>query len=363
MTTLVNRRGGMNEQESMNSSEGSNHFGGTSGTGDTNGAGGLPKSSGSTSSSGAGSAARKYDAPAKTAQSTATGKRPVPTGKVFGYDILEHLGEGAGSTVYVVTKAGQSQLFALKHVQRTDERSVRFIEQLENEFTVGKHVRHPNLRTPVDYHVQRTLTRRVTEAALVLELVDGVPLDVELPRRTSSILEVFIKTAEALEAMHRAGYVHCDLKPGNIMVTTDRLAGERSIKVIDLGQACPTGTAKLRIQGTPDFISPEQVKCKPVTALTDVFNLGATLYWALAGTKLPTLFNIKKGENSFLVDVAIPTPQQLNPFVPEHLSNFVMECVRTNPLKRPQSMSDIARRLEIIRMSVKKQEQVKKAAS
>jgi serine/threonine-protein kinase len=120
------------------------------------------------------------------------------------------------------------------------------------------------------------------------------------------------------------------------------------VKVIDLGQACPIGTAKERIQGTPDYIAPEQVKCKPVLPQTDIFNFGASLYFALTGSKLPTLFTLKKGDNSFLVDSEIALPSKLNPKVSDNLSSFVMECVRTNPLKRPEGMSTVVSRLEIL---------------
>jgi hypothetical protein len=79
-----------------------------------------------------------------------------------------------------------------------------------------------------------------------------------------------------------------------------------------------------------------------------VFNFGATMYWALCGAKIPTLFTIKKDENSFLVHDKIATPRDINPLVPETLANLVMECIRTNPAKRPESMADVTRRLEII---------------
>ena len=118
--------------------------------------------------------------------------------------------------------------------------------------------------------------------------------------------------------------------------------------MIDLGQACPVGTAKKRIQGTPDYIAPEQVKCLPVSVRTDIYNFGATMYWALCGRKMPTLFTVGKGENSILSDDLINTPKQLNPLLPESLSNFVMECTRTNPAKRPADMAEVIRRLEII---------------
>jgi serine/threonine-protein kinase len=126
------------------------------------------------------------------------------------------------------------------------------------------------------------------------------------------------------------------------------------VKVIDLGQACPAGTVKKRIQGTPDYISPEQVKLDPVTVRTDVFNFGATMYWALSGQKLPTLFTIQKAKNAFLVDQFVAKPHELNPQVPENLSNFVMECVRTNPAKRPGDITSVISRLEIIQHGVQR---------
>ncbi len=267
----------------------------------------------------------------------------APPKSLFGYDVIELIGEGAGSMIYAVSHQESKQLYALKHVVRKKEKDIRFIEQLENEFNVGKRCTHPNLRKVVDMQSKRTLLGRVTEAVLVMELFDGQPLETRLPKELPKLIEIIIQTAKAIEALHNAGFVHCDLKPINILVNSQGV-----VKVIDLGQACPIGTAKKRIQGTPDYISPEQVKLAPVTVRTDIFNLGATMYWALTGQKMPTLFNIQKTKNAILVDQFIAKPQELNPSIPENLSNFVMECVRTNPDKRPADMSSVINRLEII---------------
>lgn len=262
---------------------------------------------------------------------------------LFGYDVIEQIGEGAGSLIYAVSHQETRQLYALKHVIRRKDKDIRFIEQLETEFNVGKRCSHEHLRRVVDLQTKRTLLGKVTEAALVLELFDGQPLENRLPKELPKLLDIFIQTGQAIEAMHNAGFVHCDLKPINILVSA-----QQQVKVIDLGQACPIGTAKTRIQGTPDYISPEQVKLAPVTVRTDVFNFGATMYWALSGQKLPTLFTIQKAKNAFLVDQFVSRPHELNPIVPENLSNFVMECVRTNPEKRPTDMTSVINRLEII---------------
>ena len=120
------------------------------------------------------------------------------------------------------------------------------------------------------------------------------------------------------------------------------------VKIIDFGQSCKIGTVKERIQGTPDFIAPEQVSRRPISVQTDVFNLGATLYWVLTGKHIPTLYTVnKKGENSFLLDTRIDSPADLNPKVPPAISNLVIECVSTRPQKRPGDMDTVIQRLEL----------------
>jgi serine/threonine-protein kinase len=287
-----------------------------------------------------------------------TEAHPLPK-TVFGYDVVDFIGEGAGSRIFAVTHPTTRQLYALKHVLPKTDKDQRFVEQLETEFEVGKQVSHPGLRRSLDVKITRTLlTRKVTEAALVLELFDGVSLERRLPQSLPQLVEVFIRSAEALHALHALGYVHCDLKPNNILVDS----AAKAVKVIDLGQAAKAGTAKSRIQGTPDYIAPEQVKCLPVTVQTDVFNFGATMYWSLCGRKLPTLFNIAKGQNSFLLDTQFASPRDCNKQVPETLSNLVMECVRTNPQKRPADMAELGRRLEII-LHVMRRDAAQAAAS
>jgi serine/threonine-protein kinase len=272
--------------------------------------------------------------------------RSLPA-SLFGYEVLEFLGEGAGSLIYAVSDPVSHQVYALKHVIVKNEKQARFAEQLINEYEVARHISHPLVRRVIDMKVNRTLLRKITEAAMVMELVDGQPLEQAPPQSIGQTLHIFEQVARALGVLHENGYIDCDLKPNNIMLCSDG-----SIKLIDLGQACPALTVKQRIQGTPDYISPEQVKCEPVTVQTDVFNFGATLYWALCGKALPTLFTIKKGENSFLFDAAIPSPHDQNPAVPMPLSNLVMECVRTNPAKRPADMNEISRRLELMSISL-----------
>lgn len=263
--------------------------------------------------------------------------------KLLGYDIIEKLGEGAGSVIYAVNDPVSGKSLALKHVVREGQKDIRFVEQMETEFEIAKQFNHPNLRKTYELKINKSLLMKVNEAFLVMELFDGKPMDVSQPRTTLETIDAFIQVAQGLKEMHRLGYVHCDLKPNNILRSDSGM-----IKVIDYGQSCKIGTIKERIQGTPDYIAPEQVQRKPISVQTDVFNLGATLYWALTGRNIPTLYTVnKKGENSFLVDDRFDSPSQLNPKVPEAISKLVMECVSSRQSKRPADMDQVITRLEL----------------
>lgn len=265
--------------------------------------------------------------------------------KLLNYEVLDRLGEGARSTIYLVVDPLTKQTFALKHVLRTDSKDIRFIEQMETEYEISRQFNSPYLRKSFDLKIVKSLFMKVNEAFLVMEYVDGKPLDVRPPRGLPEIVDTFIQAGHGLKSLHAMGYAHCDLKPNNIL-RNDK--GE--VKIIDFGQGCKIGTIKERIQGTPDYIAPEQVARRPISIQTDIFNLGATIYWTLTGTNIPTLYTTKrKGDNSFLLDQTIQTPTDLNPRVPVGMSNLVMECVATRPQKRPADMEQVVMRLELIK--------------
>jgi len=266
-----------------------------------------------------------------------TGKSSVPK-TIFGYEVIDRLGDGAGSQLYVVSKPRTGQLYALKHVQPKDEKEQRFVDQLRNEFEVSKVFRHPALRKSVDLQTRRRLFGPVVGAALVMELVDGIPLDREQPQDLPALIDCFEQTAVALTTLHNLLYVHCDLKPGNILRQSNGM-----VKLIDFGQTCSLGTIKKRVQGTPDFIAPEQVRLNAVGVYTDIYNLGATLYWALTGQKVPTLLTVRRRDRDVVREQKFPKPIELKPDLPAAISDLVMSCVNVNPSLRPQSMSELLR--------------------
>jgi serine/threonine-protein kinase len=141
-------------------------------------------------------------------------------------------------------------------------------------------------------------------------------------------IDVFLQVARGLQHMHERGFVHADMKPLNILVTDDGVA-----KVIDLGQACKIGTVKDRVQGTPGFLAPEQALRQEITAQTDVFNFGATMWWVLLRGHAPVARHAD-GEARGARGVEGKSPRQLDPAIPEELSVLVMRCLEEKPYQR-----------------------------
>src|SRR5438477_5021916 len=94
-------------------------------------------------------------------------------GELFGYEILGVLGQGAGSTIYAASHPQTRQICALKHVVVANDKAQRFVDQLRAEFEVGQKVRHPGLRKCINLKVKSSWLGKVSEAALVMEMVEG----------------------------------------------------------------------------------------------------------------------------------------------------------------------------------------------
>ncbi len=219
----------------------------------------------------------------------------------------------------------------------------RFIEQAEQEYAIASQFDHPVLRRCIRL-IRRRKMLKTAELFLLMELVDGTSLDVHRPTSLVAMIEVFLQVASGLAAMHRLGYIHADIKPNNILVN-EKLA----VKIIDFGQSCTAGTVKQRIQGTPDYIAPEQVGRGPLTAATDVFNFGATMYWCVTDHHIPTLIPKKKdkADSDKPAQRELKPPHEINSRIPMPLSRLIVDCVQNRPSHRPPDFTTVIPRLEL----------------
>jgi eukaryotic-like serine/threonine-protein kinase len=253
------------------------------------------------------------------------------------YRVVNTLGTGAGSTILLISdKTAGGKRYALKVVRKQDPEDEVYVQQAMTEFEAAKKLNHPAIAKVFDCRTKKAWFK-VTGVELLLEYVDGKTLDeIEAPELNQLVL-MFCQVASALTHMHRRGVYHGDLKPGNIM-----LAKNGQVKLIDFGTAWVRGQDKNRIQGTPNFIAPEQATEKVVDEKTDVYNLGATMYRMFTG-RYAQQGILKPGEDRKLVP-----PLKINPRIPPALSELIVASLALDPSKRPAGMFEMRDQLSAI---------------
>lgn len=279
---------------------------------------------------------------------------PMPP-ELNGYRTLKQIGVGARSTISQVVRVTTGQFFALKHVVRRGPEDDKFLQQTETEYEVSSRAHHPNLRKSLELQRNKKWFK-VNELLLLMEFVSGSTLEEARPTELAETIVIFREIALGLDALHESGYVHADIKPNNIILTD-----QGGVKIIDFGQSCRMGHKKERIQGTPDYIAPEQVRRMPLDRRTDVFNFGATLYWVLTNKAFPT--DIRQDVRPGSHEIVGPkrAPKDLVPSVPAALSTLVMDCCASSPEKRPTNMRQLIARLDVVEQRRHKPSSAEKA--
>lgn len=268
------------------------------------------------------------------------------------YHILEKLGEGAESRIFRARCMRTGKDYAVKYVKLSKPEDASYIELLRAEHAIGTAIEHPALRRVFELRMIRQRFR-LRGAVLFLEFVDGIPMsDKDFRRPIDDILRHFITAAEGLHAMHSAGFVHADLKPNNMLVTLND-----QLKLIDFGQSARIHGAKPRVQGTIDYIAPEQVQRGTLDQRTDVFGLGAALHRVLTGKPIATEMNQTVSIHSQglvgkrLVDVRERGTQTLSPSI----TRLIDDCCKTRMEDRLPDMLAFIDRAKLVRAILAKQ--------
>jgi serine/threonine protein kinase/tetratricopeptide (TPR) repeat protein len=207
---------------------------------------------------------------------------PFLSGKVGPYMLIRHLGSGGIGSVYLVERivGGALQRSALK-VLAPHAAGPSFVERFHREQHILASLDHPNITRMLDGGLSEG-----GQPYLVMEYVDGVPLDLYCDERSLGIeerLQLFLRVCDAVAYAHRNLVVHLDLKPSNIFVTADG-----TVKLLDFGTSKliqPDSLLTTTVLATPAYASPEQLRNEPVTTACDVYALGAILFELLAGRR------------------------------------------------------------------------------
>ena len=245
------------------------------------------------------------------------------------YRVVSPLGTGAGSSILQIADKNGGKRYALKAVRKQGPEDEIYIEQAKTEYEAAQRLNHPAIARVYDIKIRKSWFR-VVGVDLLLEYVDGKTLDeIEAPELSQLVL-LFSQVASALAHMHRRGVYHGDLKPSNIMLTK---SGQ--VKLIDFGTAWVRGVDKNRVQGTPQYIAPEQAYERVVNDRTDVYNLGATMYRMFTG-RYAQVDIPRPGVERRLAPV-----NKINPRVLSRLNKLILSCLEINPERRPAGMFEI----------------------
>lgn len=289
--------------------------------------------------------------PAATATGQATNAQKAVASlkvgmKISGrYLLLSRLAIGGMGEVWQTLDEKTGERLALKILRPELAGKKLFLSRLQIEAYNASRVHHPNL---AEVHASGE------DAGLgwiSMELVDGVSLteilDQEHTLETDFLLSVLYQTADALNAVHGAGIVHRDIKPGNIMVTP---TGE--VKLTDFGISKAPGQVNLTqagmVMGTAQYLPPEQAMGQPATPAGDLYALGVIAYEALAG-KRP--FSGDKPVDIAFAHVNKPVPALPDSVAPS-LRELVMQLLEKEPQKRLASADALMQRLVAVQQAL-----------
>jgi serine/threonine protein kinase len=258
--------------------------------------------------------------------------------KIGKFQILGTLGTGAHSTILHIRRSSDSKQYALKVVGISVPEDQKYLEQAQHEFRVAQMLDHPNLIKIYALETPRDWLLRIRKVHLLIEFVNGTTLD-KLPRiPMPSLVQLFERVASALVHMHRRNVCHADLKPGNIM-----LSRTGDVKIIDYGLAWIKGQSKDRVQGTPEYMAPEQASRRIVNERTDIYNFGATMYRLVTWRNTPSVMPSADGVvvNAKAFKSLLKPIEECTAEAPAELCNLIYRCLAFDAHKRPERMSEI----------------------
>lgn len=260
--------------------------------------------------------------------------------KLGRYEILGTLGKGAMGHVYKGVDPAINRPVALKTIRLDFVNDIEEMEELKERLfreaqAAGK-LSHPNIVTIYDVGSEDQLQY------IAMEYLDGRTLEDLIKKKTKLnfkiISKVITQICDALEYAHDKGIVHRDIKPANIMITSDY-----DVKLLDYGIARVDSNSMTKTgiaMGTPNYISPEQLKGQSVDKRADLFSLGVVIYELLLGRR-PF-----KGENitSLIYSVMNHEPEKpsnLNPQIPLLFDHIVSRALQKDPDERYQKASEL----------------------
>jgi serine/threonine-protein kinase len=284
-------------------------------------------------------------------------------GQVLGsYELLELLGEGSMGRVYKARHVRLGKLVALKVLRLEHSRNPDLLRRFFQEAQTVNQINHENIVEVFDFVDESTKDGTLGRVYCVMELLSGQPLAELIEAKSMTLdrmMRIIRQVCAALDAAHRVGVVHRDVKPDNIFIIRGP-EGEDFVKVLDFGVAKlltpldgveTTRTLDGLVIGTPDYMAPEQASgTSEMDVRADIYSLGVVFYQMIAGHLPYDAVSLAE----LMVQIGKTPPRSFpdttpaGEYIPPELKVLVLRCLEKSADKRPQSMALLAAALEPI---------------
>jgi serine/threonine-protein kinase len=263
--------------------------------------------------------------------------------KVANFRILAELGRGGMGIVYKAIDEQQDKLVAIKVLPADFLEDRRKAQYLDHEFKIALELSHPNIIRFFKLIKFQMPGEKKKRGFLIMELVDGWNMRRHIKNQDLTMfqaIELLSLVCTGLEYIHHHGIVHGDMKPENILISS-----EGTVKIADFGLSKANSMFQLsreKLRGTKRYMAPEQLTRKKVDARTDIYSLGVSSYELFTGVSPYTGKSAEEIIHEIVNRRVKPRrPTEVKRGLPRNLDKILMKALQKNPKNRYQSMLEM----------------------
>lgn len=265
------------------------------------------------------------------------------------YKYISKIGSGGMGVVHKILDMKTDQVVAMKILREGLSSSGKAIDRFFREARIAATLHHPNIVNILDYNI----SNNYGQSYIAMELVDGPTFREVIEKKFAETVDITnddivlmldwaSQLCDALDATHKKGIIHRDIKPDTIMLAPNDIVKITDFGIVHIEEATFTPTGALI--GTPRYMSPEQVHGGRIDSRSDIYSVGIIMYELLIGS--PPFIS---GDISYQQVNVLPTsPREICPAIPNKVDRIIMKCLEKSPLDRYQSAMELKRDIDEI---------------